>query len=518
MRQGLRDGGYMFRLLVVFFCLVSVLLVTGSAHAKRDKDWVEYSSKNFILISNAKPDLARETIQKLEKYRFTLGRITGLDLEHDDSAPLKLFAFSKTRDYVREMDKEYTLGFYSDSLIGPVSALSLEPRDEFWEHDGLETIFHEYNHYILWRFSGMRYPKWYSEGFAEYTSTVVFDGDIAYVGKPVASRFTTLKGSGDWYELKDLMRVKSELNDRWKRPHWSIQVYAQGWLLTHFLQHSEKYKGSLQEYLIALNTNGVTEKQAFEQVFGDRRYEFDLEVRQYWLGRELPYFAYDFSGEMPNYEISERKLSAVEAELVPLEARILTTSINMKRKQKSIIEDLQKAIDAGVRVADFYFYQAQVAYVAKEYASALAFVEKSLEVEPRSARALTLKADAAWMAYKEDGTFSDHIGDLRKLYARAIKTDNRYVPALMEYARLALSEGQNVTNGTLKVAAAARSLAPRNVETHKLEVHLLEKAERYEDAKMRLQHLIEWTADADDYKDYQEQYDRIAKKEAAASR
>lgn len=506
----------MFRVKRALLGLIALVLSTDVAHAKSKDDWFEYSSKNFILISNAQPELARETILKLEKYRFTLGRITGLDLENDTSKPLRLFAFSETRDFQREMDMEGVLGFYSDDLRGPVSALSLEPRDEFWEHDGLETIFHEYNHYILWRFSGMRYPQWYSEGFAEYTSTIVFEGDVAFVGKPVASRFKTLKGSGDWFELKDLMRVKSDLTERWKRPHWSFQVYAQGWLLTHFLHHSEKYRDIWRDYLVALNTNGVSEKQAFEQVFGDRRYEFDLEVRQYWLGRELPYFAYDFKGEMPQFDIEERKLDPVEAELVPLEARILTTQINLKRNEKSVAADLQKAIDADVRPADFHYYLARQAYANEEWTTALRHIQQSLAREPASARGLVFKADTLWKASVADDTFASRIAELRKLYAQAIRLDKRYVPALMEYARLALSDGQEVTNSTLKVAAAARSLAPRNLATHKLEVDLLEKAGRYKEARERLQTLIEWAAGYDAYQDYREQYDRILDKESRA--
>jgi tetratricopeptide (TPR) repeat protein len=507
----------MFRVKNAVLVFLSFILASGPLHAKDEDEWFEYSSQNFILVSNAKPELARETIIKLEKYRFTLGQIIGLNLEQDSSVPLKLYAFATTREFQKVMDAENMLGFYTDMLTGPVSALSLEPREDFWEHDGLETIFHEYNHYILRRYSGMDYPKWYSEGFAEYTSTMEFDGDVALVGKPVASRFMTLRRSGDWFELKGLMKTKSELNDNWKRPHWSIQVYAQGWLLTHFLHHSEKYKGHLQAYLVALNKNGVTEKEAFEQVFGDRRYEFDLEVRQYWLGRELPYSAYDLSGVMPEFAVSERRLPEAEAALVPLEARILTGQINLKRREKTVASDLMAAIDAGIRPGDFYYYLARQAYTNEDWASALAHIEKSLEAMPQSARSIAFKADTIWMASKEDDSFAGRIAELRKLYASAIRLDKRYVPALMEYARLALSEGQDVTSGILKVAKAARMLAPQNDQPHRLEVRLLEKAGQYAEAKARLQHLIEWSYDADDYRDYQKQYDALVEQEAATT-
>ena len=509
----------MFRFKKAILGLLTFVLLTDTAHAKSKDDWYEYSSKNFILFSDADQDLARETIIKLEKYRFVLGRITGLDLENDNAEPLKLYAFRTTKAFQHSIRTGGgVLGYYSDNLQSPLAALSLEPREDFWEHDGLETIFHEYNHYILRRYSQMDYPQWYSEGFAEYTSTVEFDGDVAIVGKPAVPRFMVLRRGGSWEKLTDLMHVKSRVGARWDPPIWSVQIYAQGWLLTHFLHHSEKYSGALQRYLTALNINGVDEKEAFSRVFGGQRDDLADDLKEYWKGQTLPYFAFDFTGEMPEFTFETRELSAAEADILPLEIRILSKAIELDRHQKWIRSELLTALRAGVRPVDMLYCLALQAYVNDRWDRAIAHAEEAIALDPDNVRVLEIKARAMRRKAEEEGTLDEALPEIGRLFAEVVKRDSRYVLGLLGYAKLALIEGQRVTPAVLQAAETARMQAPRNSATIKLEADLLEKAGKYSDARRLLEHAIEWSFVKDDYKDYQKQYDRIIDKEAVALR
>ncbi|WP_262690802.1 tetratricopeptide repeat protein [Kordiimonas aestuarii] len=508
----------MFRVTSIVLCFFSAVFLSDTASGKEEAVWAEYSSKNFILFSDADPALARETIIKLEKYRFVLGQITGLDLENDNAPPLKLYAFRTTDSFQHAIRTgDGILGYYSDNLQSPLAALSLEPREDFWEHDGLETIFHEYNHYILRRYSRMDYPQWYSEGFAEYTSTVEFDGEVAIVGKPAVPRFMVLRRAPSWKKLKDLMHVKSRVGGRWDPPIWSVQTYAQGWLLTHFLHHSEKYSGVLPKYLTALNTNGVDEGEAFVRVFGDRRDALADELKEYWHGQSLPYFAFDFTGKMPGFTFETRELPAAEADILPLEVRILSKTIELDRHQKWIRSELLKALRAEVRPVDMLYCLALQAYVNERWERAIGHADAAIELDPDNVRVLEIKARATRRKAEEDGTLEATMPEIGRLFGRVVKLDSRYVLGLVGYAKLALTEGQTVTPAVLQAARAARMQAPRNSATIKLEADLLEKAGKYGEARDLLEHAIEWSFVKDDYKAYQKQYDRILKKEASAA-
>lgn len=191
--------------------LLSILLAAGPAEhamAEAGESWFEGQSDHFRVFTNLEKDEAVELVRNLERFRATLGELTGLGFEEDYSPPLTVFAYAKEDEYVDRYDMRGTSGFYMNRAEGAVSALSMEEGSEAWEPQGIETLFHEYTHHLLHQYSPVEYPVWYDEGFAEFVSTMKFDGDRVTVGEPPIQRFFTLRNSGDWLPFETIMEAK----------------------------------------------------------------------------------------------------------------------------------------------------------------------------------------------------------------------------------------------------------------------------------------------------------------------
>jgi hypothetical protein len=190
------------------FIIIVLFISTNSLHAK-DK-WLELKSEHFILRTDANLDKAKKTIDDLEKFRFTLGALTGLNLSVENRPPLTIYAFRKTRTFQKQLQtNKDTLGFYYQRPDKAIAILTLQDGNEVWQFKGLQIIFHEYSHHILHHYSPFRYPRWYDEGFGEYLSTITFEGKVVTIGDPAIPRYIDLSDKKTWARIEDVIRARA---------------------------------------------------------------------------------------------------------------------------------------------------------------------------------------------------------------------------------------------------------------------------------------------------------------------
>ena len=99
------------------------------------------------------------------------------------------------------------------------------------------TLFHEYTHLLLWRHRSALIPRWYTEGLADYFSTVAFRDGALVVGALPAGRL-------DWLVQRrhpmPLDLLFGGDRDETLRGTAIGDFYATAWALTHYLLSSPK--------------------------------------------------------------------------------------------------------------------------------------------------------------------------------------------------------------------------------------------------------------------------------------
>ncbi|UTW56076.1 hypothetical protein [Kordiimonas sp. SCSIO 12610] len=489
--------------------ILTIILFTTNPLQAKDK-WLELTSEHFILRTNAKAEKARKTIEDLEKFRFTLGALTGLDLSVDNRPPLTIYAFKKRRDFQKQLKTNKNVaGFYYQRPDRAISPLSFEDGKEIWQLKGLEVIFHEYSHHILHHYSPFKYPKWYDEGFGEYLSTITFDGKIATIAEPPVHRFLSLHDTKFWVRIEDIIRARAAYPEkgrtrRGRKIDAKDGLYAQGWLLTHYLFSKPEYKEPLNAYMRALNEPNISDDQAFQTAFGKSYKEMESELLAYWKKGSLSVLGYDFSKRMPDFKVTMREMPEAEAKIQYDEVRHLTG--NRAKKFKEAQKSFEAALKAGIRPDDMRLYLAELALyndqpdIAREYANAI------LQTKPDYAPALQMLS-SAFAHGKNPLRFKDQeLSEYRALVTNALRADKYYVPALLDYANLFLHSDADVRPNAIEVAALARKLAPDSFPATSTHINLLWKSGNLDQARREAQLLIDWTGNPDYKKQNRETY------------
>jgi Flp pilus assembly protein TadD len=151
-------------------------------------------------------------------------------------------------------------GFAWATFDGAFACVLLQPS----RVETRQTLLHEYTHLLLWRHRSARIARWYTEGLAEYFSTVAFRDGALVVGALPASRLAWLAQQRRPMPLDLLFGGDRETTLRGKATY---DFYATAWALTHYLLASPKGRGELSRFEKEL-AKGTPLDAAREAAFG----------------------------------------------------------------------------------------------------------------------------------------------------------------------------------------------------------------------------------------------------------
>lgn len=359
--------------------LLFALLLPAAASA----EWHEATTRHFIVYSDAPEQELRQAATELEKCDHLL-RLT-LDAPQDVPVKLKVYLM-RDMEAVQETMGAGTgggvAGYYTATSRGPI-AVGLRIKDEEdWRGWNRQVLFHEYAHHMMLQHFPSAFPSWYVEGFAEYYGTTkILPNDVIEVGHSASHR--RIHASEGWVPLKKLLTARSYRdidNEVWA-------VYAQGWLLVHYLTDNPQRKGQLRKYLTAIN-RGVDYKTAMDAAFGPDAEELDKELRRYSYRGRLEALRITFPG-IDVGPIQVRQLRAAEAALIRQEIA-LGRGI-YAREAADFAEKVRKIAFRHPDDAHSYAVLAEAERLAGNRAAAEAAVARWLELQPGAPRALALK-------------------------------------------------------------------------------------------------------------------------------
>lgn len=258
----------------VFLICILAFGVTIFATSKAAADtWVKAETANFIVYSNIGERDANAYAAKLEQYRFILSQFYLSREQQAQASPKFEVYLTDRRRHFKEVwptIDDDVAGFVVTNCVEGITAFSHFDTDGpsrsslsalRGENSSLEIIFHEYTHMFMAQNTSMAEPRWYSEGMAEYYSTMKFNNSEMVLGYGSSWRISVLRGGGKLdYEaiLRDDPRLRED--------HHQASFYAQSWLLTNYLLHDNIRQQKIRLYFAARN-NGEDPILAFERIF-----------------------------------------------------------------------------------------------------------------------------------------------------------------------------------------------------------------------------------------------------------
>ena len=254
--------------------LTLIMLALSSNVLADATGWSEYRSKHFIYYSDHDEKEVNESLRELEVFRAVMFDVLQLDSSRA-VPPVKVYAFKSQRDFDATKRGGNIAGYFRDDFRGPYMAIGNGSS-------GMQTVFHEYIHYLVKATGSVNYPTWFNEGIAEFYATMQIKPDHVVIGNTLKRRASKNAGS----KLIKLDQLMSETNRSKNRtPAYTDKFYANSWLLVHFfllgdINGTTNYTAELKQFL-ALQNQGVALKKAFANSFSISFKEFKSQVEKY---------------------------------------------------------------------------------------------------------------------------------------------------------------------------------------------------------------------------------------------
>jgi tetratricopeptide (TPR) repeat protein len=221
------------RAALVFACLA----VVASASTSQAKDkWINLTTKNFNIISNAEESDTRKLALKLEQFHYVFSKLFNLPQARPIPTTVMVFkndgAFKPYKPLYNGKPSNVA-GYFQPGQDENLIALDISANTQ----RPMSVIYHEYTH-LLTSSMPREWPIWLKEGIAEvYSSFDVKDNKVT-LGAPIDHHVFLLRDS-KFIPLQTLFNVQHESAFYNERDKQSI-FYSESWALCHYLMFGDK--------------------------------------------------------------------------------------------------------------------------------------------------------------------------------------------------------------------------------------------------------------------------------------
>jgi len=237
-----------------FTAFISIALLASASAAQ--SEWRRFETQHFIVYSESNDKRVHELATGLESIDGLMRMATGLSAD-GETVKVRIYEMADEGQVEAALGVHNSgvAGFYASNILGPYAVTLRRAYGAPGDFTADIVLHHEYAHHFMLQYFPATYPPWYVEGFAELigASKTLADGRIAY-GYPAKYRREIY-----WVDMQDILLKPPE-----KVP---LDIYGQGWAMTHFLTFSKERSQQLRQYLAAL-TAGRTPAEA-AAAFGD---------------------------------------------------------------------------------------------------------------------------------------------------------------------------------------------------------------------------------------------------------
>jgi Tfp pilus assembly protein PilF len=294
--------------------ILSILLLTFCAllsASAAEKPWVEVHSPHFRVLSDGSERDARRVAREFEQMRAVLsGQFLNLRLE--SGAPLLVLAprdeesMKALAPLMWKRKGAKPAGFFQHGWEKQYAVVQLDQDTP----GAYQVVYHEYTHSLL-HLNFRWLPIWLDEGLAEFYGNTRFEKDRIYVGAPTV-RFSVLR-NGSLFPLDKLLLANG--SSPYYHDEDKVQMfYAESWALVHYLTFGPGMEhGVRMNQFYHLLQQGMDQKKAFEQVFGDTK-ELQNNLDQYVHKFAMQAYVIANPPQIDSDRFATRNLTVAESE------------------------------------------------------------------------------------------------------------------------------------------------------------------------------------------------------------
>lgn len=464
--------------ITIGFCLFAALLFSSPpAYA-----WQEASSDHFLIYAKHSEKRILRFAKRLERYHAAMMYFYGFNPEPPSPSNRLTIYVAKSEAEVRTLygkNSRYVQGFYLPGAGDSLTVIAPLRSNGGKLSSSEQVLLHEYAHHIMWNFSQRSYPRWVTEGFAEFFSSARFEknGDIG-LGLPAYHRGYELEASKN---VPIELLLDSELYFKNKGKQYD-NFYGRSWLLFHYLQFSEQRKQQLNQYL-RLIIDGTSEIDAAKQVFGDLE-QLDAELDDYRERKQLRYMPIK-AETLSVGEVTVRKLSKGEAAVLPIQTKLTVGFYGDQAEEQkaSAMAKLQKLVQKYPEEAKVFEALSQLQLQREQYADAIAAAEQAIKLDAQSVTAQLHKANAMASQAQQNEVSSTQVwGDIRREFIKANKIEHDHPVPLTRFYESYLYQNSQPTDNAIASVKRALELAPYDPRIRILVAHQYLENKQFQDA------------------------------------
>jgi tetratricopeptide (TPR) repeat protein len=368
--------------------LIWAALALASSSDTAFAAWHEASSDHFVIYADDSERDITQFARQLEQYHAGLQKVTG-------TAPSVPSPSNRVTVYVVRNEREVrsladakgstVAGFYIPRAGGSmaiVPAVQTRNGSITWS---MLVLLHEYAHHFTISSSDGYYPRWLSEGAAEFFASAKFERDGSmWLGRPALHRAYGLAMNSNVQVADVLVPETSSV----LKKSGEDAFYGKSWLLYHYLTFEQKRWAQLRSYLDLLAT-GKSEHDAAVGAFGD------LEV----LERELD--SYVKRSRLPAIQLQADQLKTgpiVVRALSPGAGAVMPALIQSKQGVAAKSAEAQQLVARVRTIAANYPNDAFVLtalaeceYDAGQDERAIAAADAAIKLDPQQTNAYVQK-------------------------------------------------------------------------------------------------------------------------------
>ena len=292
-----------------------------------DRPWTLYRTPHVDVLTVGDKKKAATLMRDIALFRAVVSWLADIPELPPPARRVTFLVLEDAGDIQRLFNTPEGINGLTKSDLAGDFMVVVRPRQASTFIGSNQVVFHEYVHQLLQMRSGSRQPTWYSEGIADFLSTLSVEDDSVRLGAAPAVRVWSLRHEPPM-KLEDILRVGSAFSlsgeDR-------SRFYARAWLLVHHLllapdRVNRRYPPRLALYLQKYDA-GQDSVDSFVSTFGEIYPQLNDLLDEH-VGRAgmveypLSTFSFDTSYETRSLTALERtlKLAGYSREFNPVEA------------------------------------------------------------------------------------------------------------------------------------------------------------------------------------------------------